>query len=210
MWWNKTFGLRFPWTRAGENELDKMMRASVVIWVVVACAVASASAWERHKLTDPADAWYFRMHGENGKGLRFYSGRTTSSPYTLPTPEVVVVHRTCDSSACPAEHGPVSVLCYNICFRPNVIDTAGKCSPPRWLCQIDLEEGRKSMHEVVDSLVICEDGEGRPSVNSGQRYLEGSCFVKVSLVDHTLPEPVKREHPMLHTTLDEDRARVEL
>jgi hypothetical protein len=205
---NKTSFCDFLRRERVVNEFGKM-RASVVFWVVVACAVA-ASAWAPYKLDDPADAWYFRTQGEHGKGLRFYSLRTTSSPYTLPTPEVVVASRTCTSSACPEDAGPVGVLCSNVCFRPNVVSASDTCSPPRWLCQTDLEEGRKSMFEVADSVVICEDGEGRPSVNVGQPYLPRSCFVKVSLVDHTMPDPVKRENPMLHTTLDEDRARVEL
>ncbi len=192
-----------------------MLRASVVI-LVVACAVA-ASAWERYALVSPAEAEYYQWGGLR-QGARFSSHGFTKSPFTLPTPQVVVAHKTCESSECPDEPGELVVICDNSCFRDNVVhapygyEGPNPCKPPRWRCRVgDDGTPRTRMLEITDSNVICEDGDGRASVNTGQRYLPGSCFVKVSLLDHTMTsEPVKKANPLLLTTLEEDRAQVEL
>lgn len=194
------------------------MKLAVVL--VLLCAVA-ALAWQRHEMENPADAQYLVAVGEIGyiprRGMRFVSSETTSSPYTLPSPKVVVVQKTCDSSACPDELGDLTVDCDNSCFRSDVLRVTrdnivrDPCIPRRWQCHV-VDDGtrRQKMLELVDSVVVCEDGEGRPAVNAGQHYLPGSCFVKVALVDHTQPEPVKRENPMLRTSIQADRDAMEL
>ncbi len=191
-----------------------------VVFLLLACVVA-ASAWQRHVMREPSQAVVNLGHGIIHRGMEFHSDEWTDSPYTLPSPKVVVVSRTCETDACPPELPRFTVACYPVnaanhmmrWYRdePTAEEFNEKVS--RWSCGIGpvsdimLMERPIYMLEVRPdpaAVIICEDENGEPFALVAQPYLPNSCFVKVALLDHTRPEPVKRENPMLHTPLAAD------
>jgi hypothetical protein len=201
------------------------MKLSVVLLLAVVCAVVVASTWRRHEMREPSQAVVRPGWGLLRRAMEFHSDEWTDSPYTFPSPRIVVESRTCDTSACPTELARFSVSCAPVNADDYVIPYSGMTPDEfsqqvkRWVCVIgEVEDLVKTaqpiyMLQVLGTpppTIICEDANGEPFVLLDQPYLPNSCFVKVALVDHTQPEPVKRENPMLRTTIQADRDRMEL
>lgn len=180
------------------------MKAVVLVLVLCACAV---SAWERHATHSPV-GW-----GGTSDFTFTYEGQT-SSPFTSPGSQIVVAHVTYD--AADPSYPDLAGLKIKCRARPATEYWGDHCTTrkdyqekfDRWECTVESKDVTPMLEVVGRSVMICENADGHAFVQKLYNFIPGSCFIKVTLHDHTMPMPVRVNNPYRITALADDLAGV--
>ncbi len=169
------------------------------VFALLAWAVAAQSSW-KYGLDDLCGTPDGSVCYYGTDGMWFERDKTTRSMFSKDASQVIIESLVYDQAQVNhLFHEKLKVRC--------IADCNGECGISRVTCSVPREDYDSPPLEVIDSVIICEDENGTPFVFGPRNtFYPGTCFVKVSLVDHTLPDWKKQDNPMRATTIAADRA----